>query len=400
MSNLFQAAFLITGSCLWVLAHIYLKNRLIGPSLRKKKKNGYKTGLMILLMMTAPAALVSDRYFSGQTWYFPVHYALYVYMGTFAVALPLVILRDLLYIAARLYNRLRPSRQPQSHAYKHDRRRFLAYVTNTAVLGITGMLTVKGLAGAKRMPVIKEVRVPLPGLPPAFEGYTIVQLSDLHIGPSIRGDYAGHVVEAANRLKPDLIALTGDFIDGFVPDLRSEIGVLSQLKCRDGVYFVTGNHEYYWDALSWCDEFTRMGFYVLNNSHRIIRRGASRILLAGAADYQAERFVREHASSPAKAIEGAPECPVKILLAHQPLSVTEARKSGFNLQLSGHTHGGQFIPWNMLLRFFYPYRPGLHDLGGIWLYVSSGTGYWGPPMRSGADSEITRLILTGSRIGD
>jgi uncharacterized protein len=168
---------------------------------------------------------------------------------------------------------------------------------------------------------------------------------------------------------------------------------LSHLRSNHGSFFVTGNHEYYSGVLPWLAELRRLGITVLQNEHVVIERGNASLVLAGVPDYGAARFDASHRSNPQQAIAGAPEAAVKVLLAHQPRSAAAAAEAGFDLQLSGHTHGGQFWPWNLFVKFQQPFTAGLHPLGRMWVYVSRGTGYWGPPKRFGAPSEITQLRL-------
>lgn len=254
----------------------------------------------------------------------------------------------------------------------------------TIIMG-SALLTMLGVIKARR-PRVVHVAVPIEDLPPDLNGLRIVQLSDLHVGPTIRRRFIQSVVDRANRLDPDLIAVTGDVADGYVPDLRDHVAPLAGLRAPLGTYFVTGNHEYYWDPRGWMRELERLGIAVLLNEHRLLLRGNGRLLLAGVTDLSA-------ASNPHAAMAGAPDSDVRVLLAHQPKSAYAAQDAGFDLQLSGHTHGGQFFPFNVLVRFFQPFVAGLHRLEAMWLYVSRGTGYWGPPLRLGAPSEITLIEL-------
>ncbi len=258
--------------------------------------------------------------------------------------------------------------------------------------GALGVLAV-GLWRARRPAAVRVVDVPITGLPADLEGFRIVQLSDLHVGPTLKRDFVARVVDTANGLDPDLIALTGDVADGFPRALRAEVAPLAALRAPHGKFFVTGNHEYYWDAAGWVRELEELGFSTLANKHRVIRHGAGRIILAGVTDLSS-RGPAGHTSDPAAAVAGAPESDVKVLLAHQPKSAFAARAAGFDLQLSGHTHGGQYFPFNLLVRLFQPFVAGLHRLEEMWLYVSRGTGYWGPPLRLGAPAEITLIQLT------
>lgn len=245
-----------------------------------------------------------------------------------------------------------------------------------------------------RHPGVRTVQVPIAHLPDDLEGLRIVQLSDLHVGPTLKRAFVERIVATANGLRPDLIALTGDVADGFPPALRHDVAPLAALRAPLGKYFVTGNHEYYWDAAGWVRELERLGFSALVNAHRLLRRGAARLLVAGVTDLSASGQVTGHASDPAAAVAGAPASDVRVLLAHQPKSAFAARGVGFDLQLSGHTHGGQYFPFNLLVRLFQPFVAGLHRLEAMWLYVSRGTGYWGPPLRLGAPAEITLIQLT------
>jgi predicted MPP superfamily phosphohydrolase len=175
------------------------------------------------------------------------------------------------------------------------------------------------------------------------------------------------------------------------------VAPLSGLRSRHGSFFVTGNHEYYAGAAPWLAEVRRLGIRVLLNEHVLIEQGGSTLVLAGVTDFMAHHFDPTHQSDPRAALAGAPsDAGARVLLAHQPRSATGAEQAGFDLQLSGHTHGGQFLPWVFFVRFQQPFTAGLHRLGRLWVYVSRGTGYWGPPKRFGAPSEITRLRLVAA----
>jgi predicted MPP superfamily phosphohydrolase len=262
-----------------------------------------------------------------------------------------------------------------------------------AVLGCALAVLVAGLWIARRPATVRVVDVPISGLPSDLEGFRIVQLSDLHVGATLKRAFVERVVHTANGLDPDVIALTGDVADGFPPALRGEVAPLAELRAPHGKFFVTGNHEYYWDAAAWVRELEALGFNALVNRHQVIRRGAGRIVVAGVTDLSGGGLPG-HASDPAAAVAGAPASAVKVLLAHQPRSAFAARAAGYDLQLSGHTHGGQYFPFNLLVRLFQPFVAGLHRLEAMWLYVSRGTGYWGPPLRLGAPAEITLIQLT------
>ena len=274
-----------------------------------------------------------------------------------------------------------------------SRRAFLRAAINWGVLTAAGLAGAWGIREARRRPTVVEVDVPIEGLSADLEGFRIAQISDLHVGPTIGADFARTVVETVNGLKPDMVALTGDLVDGSVEHLSEGIAPLGDLEAPEGVYFVTGNHEYYSGARSWCKKMADLGAHVLLNTHHLIERGKGRLLVAGVTDHRAGRILPQHASDPDAAMAGAPDHDIRILLAHQPNSCRAAKPHEFDLQLSGHTHGGQMFPWNLLVHLAHDFSKGLNRFGRGWVYVNTGTGYWGPPMRVGVQSEITLLRL-------
>jgi len=280
---------------------------------------------------------------------------------------------------------------PPSDEAAFDYRVFLGIAALTAAtLGF-------GILQTRMGPAIHRVDIVLENLPAAFEGFTIAQVSDLHVGPTIGRRFTQKVVDLTNGLKADLIALTGDFIDGPVAQLKEDIAPLSGLKAPSGVYYIPGNHEYYWGFAEWMEEFKTLGADVLLNEHRVLRRGGDALILAGVTDYSTLHMSEAHRMDPVKALAGAPEGLVKILLAHQPASYRLAHPAGFDLQLSGHTHGGQYFPFSLIIRFFQTYYKGLNRHEDMWIYVNTGTGYWGPPLRAGVPPEITVLRLTAGK---
>ncbi len=272
-----------------------------------------------------------------------------------------------------------------------DRRALLTL--GAATLGTTALGVGQVIAG----PVVREVEIPLRNLPTRFDGFKIAQVSDLHVGPTIRLAYTQTVTDIVNRLTPDLIALTGDFSDGSVEDLAEHLAPIGEMRAPHGMYFVTGNHEYFSDPLGWMAYFRNLGARVLNNEHTVISREKDAIVLAGVTDYSTRGMGNDHASSPAKALAGAPEGVTRIMLAHQPASHAESAQAGVDLQLSGHTHSGQYFPFTLLIGFFQPYHKGLYWLGKMALYVNCGTGYWGPPLRAAMAPEITLITLRSAK---
>ena len=311
-------------------------------------------------------------------------------LGLFSSLFVLTLLRDvvlaLAWIAAALL--------PLPHLV--DR---LVVWTGLAVPALGAGVTLWGFMNARRTPSIVSVDVPIDGLPAALDGFTIAQISDLHVGPTIRRRYVEAIVRAVNRLQAHMVAVTGDLVDGSVADLAQHVAPLAALSSRHGTYFVTGNHEYYSGVRAWIAHLQRLGMRVLMNEHVVLRHNGAALVVAGVTDYSAGHFDPAQRSDPQAAIAGAPaDALARVLLAHQPRSAAAAAQAGFELQLSGHTHGGQFWPWNHFVSLQQPYTAGLHRLHGLWVYTSRGTGYWGPPKRFGAPSEITllRLVRTPS----
>lgn len=269
-----------------------------------------------------------------------------------------------------------------------------AYFSAWGVALTAAVLTAVGLFNARRRPRIVEVDVRLRDLPAGLHGFTITQISDIHVGATIRRGFLERIVDQVNSLESDLIAITGDLVDGSVRELAMHVEPLARLRARHGSFFVTGNHEYYSGAAAWVSELGRLGLSVLQNEHVVLHHQGASFVLAGVTDYSAHHFDERQRSDPLAALAGAPENAVpRILLAHQPRSAAAAQAAGFHLQLSGHTHGGQFLPWNFFVRLQQPFTAGLHRLKDLWVYTSRGTGYWGPPKRLGAPAEITRLRL-------
>jgi predicted MPP superfamily phosphohydrolase len=300
-------------------------------------------------------------------------------MGLFSSLFVLTLLRDLLLLGLAIVGAGGP-------AFTRDS------AVGVPLLALA--VTLVGFVNARRVARVVRIEVPIPGLPPALDGYSIAQISDIHVGPTIKRPYLNAIVTKVNALKPDAIAVTGDLVDGSVQRLAMHTEPLARLSAPDGAFFVTGNHEYYSGADQWIAEVRRLGLRVLMNEHVIRRRGGAALMIAGVTDYTAQHFNPAHKSDPHLAAAGAPrDVAVKILLAHQPRSAPAAADAGFDLQLSGHTHGGQFFAWNLFVPLQQPFVAGLNRVRSLWVYTSRGTGYWGPPKRFGAPSEITLVRL-------
>jgi len=283
---------------------------------------------------------------------------------------------------------------PVSHL--PEPRLLLQHCFGVIALSITGILGGISLWNGLRSVKVTPLTIALRRLPKSLDGLRIVQITDLHIGPLIKGEWLRQVVNKVNTLKPDLIVITGDLVDGSVEDLHQHIAPIADLHASHGTYFITGNHEYYSGVAQWCAHIANLGIRVLRNERVSITAGSedSSFDLAGVDDWGSRHFPGEGPNLH-KALEGRDPNKALILLAHQPAAVHEASEHGVDLQLSGHTHGGQIWPFTYLVYLQQPYTKGLyrHSNTETQVYVSPGTGFWGPPMRLGTSAEITHITL-------
>ncbi len=360
--------------------------------------------IMFMVIPSVPFILSSNQIES--LWVDTFAWIAYLSMGFFPMLFMTLLVKDITYFIRNatqksyLLTRKLFSFDTKAMGVKDPSRRlFLERSLNIGILCMSGALVCYGVYEARRCPTVIKVSVPFDNLPPEFESLRIVQISDIHAGTTIKRGYIQAVVERVNSLEPDIIAFTGDVADGSVRYLREHISPLTDLSARYGSYFVTGNHEYYSGAEAWVEEMDRIGFTVLTNEHRILDHGTASLLLAGVTDYSAEHHISSHASNPLAALAGSPKCDLKVILAHQPRSIFAVAQSGFDLQLSGHTHGGQTFPGQFIESLRPPhYVAGLYRHKNTWVYVNRGTGYWGPPQRLSVRSEITLIKLTNAAL--
>jgi predicted MPP superfamily phosphohydrolase len=273
------------------------------------------------------------------------------------------------------------------------RREFLAQLLAGGAGAFGFALSGWGVWSAIRPVEVKRMTVRLKKLPESLSGLRLVQLTDMHVGLTIGHDFVQDVVRKVNALEPDIVAITGDLIDGSVEDLGGAVAPLGEIRSKLGTYFVTGNHEYYSGADSWLSFLRGIGIRVLRNEHVALTKNGAEIHVAGVDDWTAHQFGNGHGADMERAMEGRDASKPVVLLAHQPVHFDEARAHGVDLQISGHTHGGQIFPFGFLTRLAQPFVSGLHTRGDSQIYVSSGTGYWGPPMRIAAPAEITLIEL-------
>ncbi|MGZ8289371.1 MAG: metallophosphoesterase [Telluria sp.] len=369
---------LLTLVSLSALLHVYIGMRLLGPMTGYGAGAAFAILLLALSALLVPAGLLASS-LKRLRWSDQLSWAGMMAMGFFSSLLVLTLMRDVTLLILALIG-----------AGSASIERGSAIAVPLLALGVT----LAGLVNARRVARVVEVEVPIAGLPAAFNGYSIAQISDVHVGPTIKHGYLDAIVSKVNALKPDAIAITGDLVDGSVERLAPHTAPLARLSAPDGTFFVTGNHEYYSGAGEWIAELRRLGLTVLINQHVVREREGSALMIAGVPDFTAHHFDPSHRSDPRAAAAGAPaNVKARILLAHQPRSAPAAAAAGFDLQLSGHTHGGQFYPWNLFVPLQQPFTAGLDQAGTMWIYTSRGTGYWGPPKRFGAPSEITLIRL-------
>jgi predicted MPP superfamily phosphohydrolase len=341
--------------------------------------------LPFLMVWIVPVIYWIGERESRSRWDELIHFISYLCMGWLNFLVLFALARDALLVAAMAL---------QAQAL----RAFLATAGTALVLIASFAALAAGLLAASRGPHLHTQRIEIENLAPEFEALRIVQISDLHIGPTIRERYVRRVVEMSNALQPDILVLTGDIVDGPVARLERHVAPLAALSAADGCVLVLGNHDCYAGARPWIAHFRTLGLSVLLNEYRLITRGTASLVLGGVTDPALR--LSEPGQVPRPDLAAAPEVgkALRILLAHNPSLAASAEAAGFDLQLSGHTHAGQFFPWTLAVRLVHaPHVAGLSRLGKMWVYVSAGTGTWGPPVRFGTEPELTMLQLTAAQ---
>ena len=401
-----------------LLVHGYLWFRLVRGTTRPGKLRSRLTLLTVVLALLPSLAVMLRRTLPlGDA--APLNWVAYSWLGVAFYALVALVALEPVRLVGTLWSRRRepkvipgePRRAAQEDggtAPDHgagredgdvlDRRLFLA-----RGLAVTAGAVALGMAGtgayvANSPPLVRRVPITLAGLDPALDGLRIVTFSDGHLSATYGGRRFERVVELVNAQRPDVVAIVGDLVDGEVSELREEVAPLADLVSEQGIFFVTGNHEYFVDTGAWLRHLPTLGVDVLHNERVAIRRGAATFDLAGIDDRTAASSgVPGHGADLDAALDGRDDATPVVLLAHQPVMVDRARAAGVGLQLSGHTHGGQLWPFDYVIRLDQPAVEGLSRHGDTQLYVSPGVGYWGPPMRVGARPEVTVVELRAPR---
>lgn len=369
--------------------HYYLWARLVRDLQPAPQLMRYLSLGLVLLFVSIPLAMLTSRALPREVAQFALKPS-YIWIGVMWLLLVAVFSFDVVKLLVMGVERL------IGMPHDPERRQTLARLFGFAAAAVGGGATLLALVEGYRFRV-KRVEVELEKLPAELDGTTIVQLTDVHVGPNIGRRFIESVVKTVNDLEPDVVAITGDLVDGSVDSLKNAVAPLAELRARFGSFFVTGNHEYYSGAVQWCEHLPTLGLKVLRNERVQIGDDGAAFDLAGVDDLQGRGFGNGHGADVARALEGRDLSRAVVLLAHQPRVVSQAETHGVDLQLSGHTHGGQLWPFNWLVKLQQPVVSGLERIGQTLVYVSNGTGYWGPPMRLAAPAEVTQIVLRSKR---
>ncbi len=380
-------------------AHYYIAKRLIlDPGLHEPWRSA---GLLLLLMLAISLVLqpIGERKLRPPTsrW---ISWPASIWMGVaFLVLMQLLVSDAVLAVVGGVAKAAGVDSGSESS---------IAALRAVAVVAVSLVAAAIGLRNGLRPPMLERVKILLERWPAALDGFRIVQITDIHIGPLLDRRFAQHLVERVNALDADLVAVTGDLVDGSARLLRDEVEPFSGLRGRYGVYFVTGNHDHYSGASAWSERARELGMRVLRNERVEIRVGhggdADRdrvgdfdpggvFDLVGVDDHRGDVFGREGGEDLDAALSDRDPDRPAVLLAHDPSTFKRAFRMGIDLQISGHTHGGQIWPFHWFVRLVIPFIAGRYRRGSAELYVSRGTGFWGPPMRLGSSAEITEITL-------
>ena len=363
-------------------AHVYLYKRLIA-AVTPRRWVRWAAGA-VLAGLTVGGVLARTL-FRGGTEAWVLSFGLPLWVGLFLYLLLALVLIDVVLLALRARGKRPLPASP-------ERREFLARAAAAGAVAASGGLAGFGVFRAYQAPEVSEVPLRLPGLPKALEGFTLVQLTDVHVGAIIQRAFLDDLVARANALKPDLVAITGDLVDGTPERLGGDVARLRGLRSRHGTFFVTGNHDHYSGANAWVAALRGMDMTVLRNQRVEIGDAAASFDLLGVDDWGGLNWRNGYDLE--AAAQGRDPARASVLLAHQPSNFDAVAALGIGLQLSGHTHGGQMFPGPLVAQLLWQGRHvGLTTVGASKLYVSRGNGFVGPPMRVGSPPEIVKVVL-------
>ncbi len=373
------------------LMHTYLYRRLVRDTTTAAKVRKIAIAVIVAMAIVFPIQRLVLRAIP-RSWGVALSTVTWLWIGFSAYLFLWLVVFDSAKVLRALYVRLTTAGKSPEPA-SPERRLFLSRALAGGALMGSGALAGYGFWRAFEPAELTEIPIRLSKLPKALEGLTIVQLTDLHVSHIIRRPFVEELVRRTNALKPDLVAITGDLVDGDVDQIAEAVAPLRNLKSRYGTFFVTGNHDYYWGDEQWAAALARMDIQVLRN--RLVRIGdaGASLDLVGVDDWGARNLPRHGGYDLKRAIVDRTPDRAAVLLAHEPANFETAAASGMDLQLSGHTHGGQVFPMTALVGMRWRYNRGLYKQGDGQLYVSRGIGFWGPPMRVGSNPEIAKVIL-------
>jgi predicted MPP superfamily phosphohydrolase len=385
---MFRFLFIFTAIAVLVCGSTFIVfKRRLGLSKKMNKVLGSFMLLIALLMVVSPIIYrMSKGESANSTPQFILQFTQYFLLGWVGINFMVFMFLELVQMLAKPFD-------PQ-------KRIFLTEGVARGLVAGTFIVAFGGLHGAVTEARIVATPIKLPNLPKSFQGLTIAQISDVHIGPILKKGFLDGIVDQVMSLNADMIFITGDLVDGTLDQLKSQMEPLKRLKAKDGIYFCTGNHEFYSGVAEWMQYLEGIGIHVFKNTNLILTRKNSsgvdeKILLAGVHDWHGEQFSEEYKSDAFAASKTTEKVDCKILLAHNPYSIDAAAQAGFNLQISGHTHAGQFYPFVFLVKLRLKHSEGLYQINDqTQLYVNRGTGFWGPPNRLGKHSEITHYTLS------
>lgn len=373
------------------IVHYYLWRRLVKDINLSSPLRRLFTGVLIFFAISAPATMIFSHTMTAAAAK-TISFVPLLWLGTMMFLVVLLASIDLFRFI--FFLRRQFFRHIAKPPIDENRRIALKKISTATTLGISGALTITSVLNVKRDASVIRRSVQLSKFPKALNGFTIAQLSDIHIGLTLDGNWLRKIVHQVNTLNPDIIVITGDLVDGYVHQLGQELQPLKKLQATHGIFFVTGNHEYYFDAPKWILFLEQMGIAVLQNSGVQIGDNQDTFLLAGVTDFQAARLHPSMGPNIKHALSERRTNQETVLLCHQPRIIHQAADNDVGLILSGHTHGGQIWPFTYAVRLQQPYNKGLIQHNDrTTIYINQGTGYWGPPMRLGTECEITLLTL-------
>ncbi|MET0899107.1 MAG: metallophosphoesterase [Mycobacterium sp.] len=398
--------FIVILSTILLLAHLYVWKRAVKDTTAPGRTRWILTGVFVALAVLLFSTLMVPRFFGVAE--SPIFaWPGYLWFALFGYLLLCLLLLEPVRLVLRVWVKRQPTPAAEPVIAEEpvettpaapalNRRVFLARTSAVAAgAGAVGLVGV-GAATALGPPDMLQVPISLRRLHPAFNGFRIAVVSDIHLGPLAGRKHTERIVRMINETEPDLVAIVGDLVDGSVEELGPAAEPLRDLVSREGTFFVTGNHEYFVeDTAEWLRELERLGVQPMQNEHTVIRRGGAAFDLVGVNDISGEE--RSQPPDYDRALSGVDPSRPTVLLAHQPVMVTESAARGVDLQLSGHTHGGQTWPFQYIVKAVNPSLAGLSTVDDTQLYVSRGAGFWGPPVRVGAPPDISILSLNAGR---